>query len=128
MTNSMKAAIDETDRRREVQIAHNKKLGIVPTSISRAIQSPLADLLSDGHLDARTNRKKKKDRGLLNAPAKGAKRELKLSAIPDQIRRLRKEMKAHAEALDFEDAALSRDRLRALERELLAHTGEVLVG
>jgi excinuclease ABC subunit B len=128
MTKSMKAAIGETERRRDLQVIHNKKLGIVPTSISSAVQSPLADLLSGGHLDSRTNRENKKDRGLLSSPAKGAKRELKLSAIPDKIRRLRKEMKAHAEALEFEDAAVCRDQLRALERELLAHTGEVLVG
>jgi protein-arginine kinase activator protein McsA len=88
----------------------------------------LADLLSDGHLDSRTNREKKKDRGLLNPPGKGAKRGLDLSVLPEQIRQLRKQMKSHATALEFEDAAVCRDRLRVLERQLLEHTGDVLVG
>jgi len=127
-TDSMKRAIDETNRRRELQEAHNRETGIVPTSISREVQSPLADLLSDGHLDSRTNRKKKKDSGLLNPPSKGAQRSLDLSALPEQIRQLRKQMTNHATALEFEDAAVCRDRLRALERQLLERTGDVLVG
>ena len=127
VTASMKQAIDETERRRTLQQAHNEAQGIVPKTISRDVQSPLADLLSDGNLDARSNRKKKKKEGTSKAK-KGAKRTLQLEAIPEQIRRLRKEMKSHAADLEFEEAAVCRDRVRALERQLLEHTGEVLLG
>ena len=126
-TDSMRKAMEETERRRGLQEAHNIAEGIVPKSVSREVQTPLADLLSDGHLDAR-KKKKKKDRGLLDPPVKGAKRSLDFSALPEEIRRLRKEMKQHAEALEFEEAAICRDRLRALERQILVHTGEVFIG
>jgi excinuclease ABC subunit B len=126
-TDSMKEAIEETRRRRDLQEAHNKAHGIVPKSISRAVESPLADLLSDGHLDARTNRKKKADKSSKSASPKGEKRSLDLAGLPDQIRALRKQMKQHADALDFEEAAVCRDRARALEREYLNLTGELFV-
>jgi len=128
ITDSMRSAMDETQRRRAIQEAFNTEQGIVPQSISSAVHSPLADLLSDGHMDARTNKKKKKDRGLKNPPKKGAKRSLRTVDAPAEIRRLRAEMNRHAEQLEFEEAALCRDRMRALERQLLEHTGEVLTG
>ena len=126
VTESMKQAIAETERRRSLQEAHNESQGIVPQTIQREVQSPLADLLSDGHMDARTNRKKKKKGGTTPAK-KGAKRSLDTEAIPEQIQRLRKEMKAHAAALEFEEAAVCRDRARALERQLLELTGELVL-
>jgi excinuclease ABC subunit B len=128
VTDSMKAAIEETNRRRIRQEAHNAEQGIVPIGISREVISPLADLLSGGHMDSHTNRKKKKDRGLLGPSKRGAERRVDLRSLPDRIRKLRTEMKAYAEALEFEDAAICRDRLRALERQLLEHTGDVLIG
>jgi excinuclease ABC subunit B len=127
VTDSMKQAIEETQRRRSLQEAHNEAQGIVPKSISREVQSPLADLLSDGHMDARNNRKKKKKGGATPAK-KGAKRNIDMEAIPQQIQQLRKEMKAHAAALEFEEAAVCRDRARALERQLLELTGELVLG
>ena len=82
---------------------------------------------SDGHLDARTNRKKKSDKSSKKASPKGGKRSLDLAGLPDQIRALRAQMKQHADALDFEEAAVCRDRARALEREYLNLTGELVV-
>jgi protein-arginine kinase activator protein McsA len=78
-------------------------------------------------MDARNNRKKKKKGGATPAK-KGAKRNIDMEAIPQQIQQLRKEMKAHAAALEFEEAAVCRDRARALERQLLELTGELVLG
>ncbi|PIE06074.1 MAG: excinuclease ABC subunit B [Sorangium cellulosum] len=103
MTVAMKTAIDETNRRREIQIAYNEKHGITPESVKRAILdlSP-----SSGNTD------------YYNVPSKrnGTKAAKADAEVPleDQIEALRAEMFVAAENLDFERAAKIRDTLKAL--------------
>jgi len=119
ITASMAAAIDETQRRREIQEVHNAEHGIVPRTIVRPVEDPLAGLVSK----TRGLGGRKKARAAI---AEGAKPEtVKLSELPQTLRRLRLEMKAAAEKLEFERAAEIRDRLRALERWAMEATGEL---
>ena len=113
MTDSMKRAIDETERRRRTQAAFNKKHGITPQSIVKALGSPLVKIYDADYVDIPL---------VADKAAKYGAAEL-----PRQIRKLRKEMKQAAERLEFENAAELRDRIRELEQQELA-LREALLG
>ncbi len=97
VTNSMQRAIDETYRRRDIQIAHNEKHGIVPKTVKKDIRG-IIEISS------------KEDE-----PKKQAKRMSKAEKIK-LIERLTKEMKEAARLLEFEHAAYLRDRIEKLEK------------
>jgi excinuclease ABC subunit B len=106
VTDSMKAAISETDRRRVIQVAYNEEHGITPTTISKAV----ADA---GQLLAMEDR----------APAKRRKRAEARSfdgpeGLEKTIIELEEQMHEAAEDLRFEQAARIRDELRELRRDL----------
>ena len=104
-TDSMKAAISETDRRRAIQVAYNEEHGITPTTISKAVAAA-------GNLLAIEDR----------APAKKRRRGGDDFAGPEDLERMivsmEEEMNAAAEDLRFEQAARLRDELRELKRDL----------
>ncbi len=107
ITASMKRCIDETDRRRIIQAAHNKKHKITPKSVKRAILD-MKDAEYDGVVDVTA----------LPRAARGQQKfvaDVPLDKIPQTVDKLRKEMHAAAEDLDFEKAAQLRDRIKALE-------------
>jgi len=106
MTDSMKRAIDETERRRRLQGAFNKKHGITPQSIIKALGSPLIKIYDADYVD------------IPIAAEKAAK--YGAAELPRLIRKLQKEMKQAAERLDFEAAAELRDRIRELQNQELA--------
>ncbi len=107
VTPSMRAAIDETERRRARQEAYNAAHGITPETIRKALESPLAALLDGERVLARADRK----------PLAGIPEGEKLDprALARVLRKLRREMKAAAGKLEFERAAEIRDRIRELE-------------
>ena len=107
VTKSMKAAIDETDRRRGKQHSYNEANGITPVSIRRSVENPLGALL-DGER-------------VLAHIGSDLKETVKVEAIPETVAKLRLEMKAAAASLKFEDAAKLRDQIKQLERLFLAH-------
>jgi excinuclease ABC subunit B len=120
ITASMKKALDETERRRALQIAYNKKHKITPKTVERAILdlsgSPFeADYHDfDRGLPTRDKGKRRKgDKGDFIA-------DIKLEDIPKTVADLRRQMHAAAEDLDFEKAAKLRDRIKALEAIELA--------
>jgi excinuclease ABC subunit B len=102
-TESMKKAISETWRRRQLQEEHNRKHGITPKTIEKAIQE-LSGTAQDDRWDP--------PKALL--PKKG-RHSIKASEIPGLIAMLKKEMFELAEKLDFEKAAEIRDRIKQLE-------------
>jgi excinuclease ABC subunit B len=105
MTDSMKRAMDETQRRRRLQAAFNKEHGITPQTVIRSLGSPLVKIYEVDYLDIPV------------AAEQGAK--YGPGELPRMIRQLKKEMKQAAEQLEFEKAAELRDRIRELEeREL----------
>ncbi|EGQ3612025.1 excinuclease ABC subunit UvrB [Staphylococcus pseudintermedius] len=101
ITDSMKVAIDETERRREIQIAYNEKHGIVPKTINKEIH----DVISATVETDETNEDQRKE-----VPKKMTKKECEKT-----IENVEKEMKEAAKALDFERATELRDLLFELK-------------
>lgn len=99
VTPSMRAAMDETERRREKQDAYNKAHGIVPQTIRKDVRKVL-EISKDAQQEQQAGRRKLTD----------AEREA-------TIRRLEKEMKEASKMLEFEYAALLRDQIIALRGE-----------
>ncbi len=107
MTDSMKAAIDETDRRREKQVIYNKEHGITPESIRNNISTILDSVYEQGdHLDEILTLE---DSGLQDFIGKPDK-------LKKHIEKLRREMLAAAADLEFEEAASLRDQIQKLEQ------------
>ena len=117
MTRSMQAAIDETERRRAKQIAHNEQHGITPTSVVR----PINDIL-EAPDNAQASKKTKKGRGagLHQTTADGVDDAV---LPPEQrakrIKELEQTMYQHARDLEFEDAARVRDQIQRLKKAFL---------
>ncbi len=108
VTRSMKEAMDETERRRAIQMAYNEEHGIVPKTIEKKV----ADLIQIGESEENKAKKAKK----LGRGKDTAKSPVTHESREDQIRRLTEEMKACAAALRFEEAAYLRDKIRTLQR------------
>lgn len=104
LTGSLKRAIGETNRRRELQMAYNKKHGITPKTIEKKI-TEMAEL--------EEMKAEKKAKQLLTLESVG----IKGKKAADLIAEKEKEMKEAAEALDFELAALLRDEIIALKKK-----------
>jgi excinuclease ABC subunit B len=104
LTDSMRTAMEETDRRRAKQIAYNAEHGITPQTIVKNIDSSLAAILDADYVKVPKDAKE-----MASMP------EVSIEQIPAQIRRLKNEMKAAAAKLEFERAAELRDRIRKLE-------------
>ena len=102
LTDSMKRAIDETNRRRSIQTAYNKEHGIEPRSIVKEVRD-LTDRV----------RAVAEERAEYRVAAEIPKHEL-----ARLIKELERQMKAAAQALEFEKAALLRDQIFDLRREL----------
>jgi excinuclease ABC subunit B len=108
-TKAMRAAISETDRRREIQVAYNEEHGITAATIVKGI-SDIADFLQA---------ESKVPRGRKRRTAKrGAKEEMPQNELEKMVVELEEEMLAAAEDLRFEYAAQLRDELRELRRDL----------
>jgi excinuclease ABC subunit B len=103
ITDSMKLAMDETNRRRSLQAAFNKKHGITPQTVIKSIGSPLVKIYEADYVDVPLAAEKEANYGAKD--------------LPRVIQRLKKEMKKAAESLEFERAAELRDRIRAMEEQ-----------
>lgn len=109
MTKSMKEAIDETERRRAIQMAYNEEHGIVP----RTVEKKIAELIRIGESEE-AKAKKAKKRGK-NGDIKSTSAKSTGETKEAEIERLTAEMKAAAAALKFEEAAYLRDKIRELQ-------------
>lgn len=103
ITGSMKAAIDEVERRREIQLEYNKKHNITPKSIEKSIRAKLVD---------KQDEKVEEINYLLTL----SKKEV---LLPDEkqklVKKLSKEMREAAKELDFETATILRDQIKLLK-------------
>jgi excinuclease ABC subunit B len=104
VTNSMRAAIEETNRRRQKQLTHNEAQGIVPRSVQKQVRE-----LIDGVYDPSRRETMAAEPGADYAV-------ISEKAVAKEIKRLEKLMFEHAKSLEFEKAAQVRDQL-ALLRE-----------
>src|SRR5713101_7625532 len=108
MTGSMKAAIGETERRRNKQLAYNERLGITP----KGVQKRIKDII-EGVYDIDEERKE----------LKAAQAHARYEAMPErdlerELKRIEREMLDAAKNLEFEKAAELRDRLYQLKEKL----------
>lgn len=111
LTDSMDQAIQETQRRRKIQIEYNKKHGITPQSIVKKQKNSILSFLD---ISRRLNSQQ------LEMVYEQAD-ELPLDKIPQLVEQLEAEMKDAAEKLEFEKAANLRDRVKQLREKLLRH-------
>jgi excinuclease ABC subunit B len=110
-TKAMKAAIEETDRRREIQLAYNEEHGITAATIVKGISDIAEFLQSDSKVP-------KKGRSRRNAERRRAKKDLPPTELERMVVELEEEMAVAADDLRFEYAAQLRDELRELRRDL----------
>jgi excinuclease ABC subunit B len=103
ITDSMQRAIDETNRRRQIQQRYNQEHGVTPASIQKAVGSPLIEIYEADYTTVSL--------GIGDRRHK----DLAVHEIPAALGELRREMREAAEALEFERAADIRDQMRALE-------------
>lgn len=115
VTPSMKAAMEETRRRRDKQRAYNAAHGITPRSTTKSLESPLDNLYEDAKKDKTHGRHK----GRSSAQDKGGDLPQTAEAIATLVATLEKDMRQAARDLEFEQAAVLRDRIRALRERML---------
>ena len=111
ITKSMKRAIEETERRRNIQIIHNKKNNIKPEGIKKAIKEALdEDVYVSG---------KKLDKLTLISNVKKKFPKVNGDNVISVIKELEKHMFAHAKDLEFEKAAQIRDQIETIQENFL---------
>jgi excinuclease ABC subunit B len=104
MTGSMKRALDEMERRRKKQVAYNKEHKITPRSVTKAVQ------------DLEEFQVKAKEQGVMAAYSKEALNITDRKSMGKALKELDQQMRAAADVLDFELAAILRDRIREIKQ------------
>ncbi len=116
-TESMKAAIDETNRRRAIQQAHNREKGIEPTTIVKEIH------------DLNERLRSVAESTVVYAGERGRDlSELDRGRVEQLIRKMEAEMKAAARELEFERAAALRDEIQQVRLRVLEEDASLMVG
>ena len=108
VTGSMKKALEETNRRRKIQEAYNRKNGITPETVKKAIPDILTSIYEADYVT-------------VPAVAEEAEEYVSIFDLPKKVSRLKKEMREAAARLDFEKAAEIRDRIKSLEKVALEY-------
>jgi excinuclease ABC subunit B len=116
MTDSMKKAIGETERRRTKQVAHNLAMGITPRSIVKEVRD-----LIDGVYSEKAG--KEADRLEKEAVQRAKVEDMSEKDVSKAIKQLEKQMMEHAKNLDFEKAAQVRDQLQMLKAQAFGAPG-----
>ncbi|MDO9559621.1 MAG: excinuclease ABC subunit UvrB [Syntrophales bacterium] len=111
ITGSIRACLDETGRRRAIQQRYNRENGITPESIKKAIHNILGSVYEADYVSI----------PMISEEKMAYASEVDLSAM---IGRLKQEMRAAAEALDFEKAAARRDEIKELKALMLEFGGD----
>ena len=106
VTKSMRRAIDETNRRREIQMSYNKEHGIVPKTIVKGVRD-IIEIEREDNDTARTRRNK----------AEATAKKMSSAERAKLIEELTKQMREASRKLEFEEAAFIRDRIVALREE-----------
>ena len=114
VTPSMRAAMEETLRRRTKQTAFNQEHGITPRSTTKSLESPLDSLYVENEPG------KPRSRGRSKAKPRDEDMPLTAEGVASLVQKLEREMRQAAKDLEFEQAAELRDRIRALRTRLIA--------
>lgn len=104
ITDSMRKAIDETNRRRKIQQDYNEKHGITPTTIKKAVR----DLIAISKASIESDKDFKKD-----------PESMSVKELNKLMKELKKKMHQAAAELNFEAAAMLRDRMLEVKKMLL---------
>jgi excinuclease ABC subunit B len=112
ITNSMRVAIEETERRRTLQHAHNLEHGITPKGLNKSV----GDVMDMG--GSRSAGKAGRG-GRKAAEPQGEYHARSASEIAKEIKRMEEQMFQHARDLEFEQAAALRDQIQRLRHELI---------
>ncbi len=118
ITPSMRAAMDETLRRREKQQAWNEERNITPTSIVKPLSTPFDGLYADSG-EKKGKRGKGGPRVASAAPGSTQDADVTARTVAQHIRQLERDMREAAKELEFEKAAGIRDRIRELRARFL---------
>jgi len=111
----MRAAIDETDRRRNKQIAYNLEHGITPRSVVRKISDILEGARAEAANDKGRGGRGKAERKVAEPAADYS--TLSPEQIASRIKKLEAQMYKHAQDLEFEQAAKVRDEIHKLRTD-----------
>ncbi|MCU0736620.1 MAG: UvrB/UvrC motif-containing protein, partial [Methylotetracoccus sp.] len=114
MTGSIERAIEETNRRRAKQQAHNQRLGLTPRGITKSITDILEVPIPGGGVGTAG-----RSRGRKVAEPVADYRALKPKEATKLIQKLEDQMYAHARELEFEQAAKLRDEIERIRRQAL---------
>jgi excinuclease ABC subunit B len=116
ITESMRRAIDETERRRAKQLAYNAAHGVTPRGVTKRIKDLIDGVMSDKAMEAA------RQEAAVHA-AEAWVEEMDEKALAREIKRLEKQMLEHARNLEFEAAARVRDQLARLKDRVLGAHG-----
>lgn len=120
ITGSMQRAIDESDRRRDVQLAYNKTHNITPAGVTKTVSDVMEGAYAgDAANDARARRKVRAVAEKQGSYAAGNPVLLDAKSLAAEIARLESKMLELARNLEFEEAALLRDQAAGLKRQLM---------
>jgi excinuclease ABC subunit B len=119
ITDSMRRAIDETERRRAKQIAFNEANGITPKGVQKKIKEMIDGVYSNAAQKAMVEGA----HGMLDAEATAKVESMSEKQISKEIKRLEKLMVDHAKNLEFEKAAQVRDQLHVLKQQAFGAPG-----
>lgn len=109
MTGSMKAAMDETQRRRTIQLAYNEEHGITPTTIIKPISKAISAYKQDEDTDKKGGKQPFGESDF---------EQMSFKEQEEMISNLSEEMREAAKQLDFEQAASLRDTIKKLKKEM----------
>ena len=115
VTDSMKKAMDETNRRRAKQIAYNEEHHITPRSTKKSMDSPLDAIYEESKASAQ-----KQGRGRGRKRGKAEEAPATAEEAAELVAKLEKEMRRKARDLEFEEAAQLRDRIRSLRERMVS--------
>ncbi len=113
ITNSMQRALDETSRRRDIQVQFNQDNNIIPKSIRKEVK----DIMEGARPNTRAAKNRKQD---FTKDLKFKIDELSPEGISKSIEKLEKQMFSYANETEFEKAAFCRDKIKELKYKLLA--------
>ena len=125
MTRSMRSAIDETNRRRDKQLEHNRIHGILPESIEKEVKE-----IIDGVQARTTNRKRKNAQVREPARTSNIRDSIEIDLqnegqVSRELKKLERQMHKHAANLEFEHAARVRDQINELKELVFVSQGNV---
>ncbi len=115
ITGSMQRAIDETDRRRDKQREYNKEHGITPEGVKKSV----SDIMEGARAPGQKGTRYAKGKRVVDADAEYRDKvaAMKPKELAKELKRLEQKMIDHAQNLEFEQAAATRDQLRGLKEQ-----------